>query len=64
MTFKARLTSGGENGVGYIKPWVQNDNNTKALFARTDVKSEWTECSLPFVGISNTMNMHHVMLTV
>ena len=57
MTFKARLTSGGENGVGYIKPWVQNDNNTKALFARTDVKSEWTDCYLPFVGIANLSNM-------
>jgi len=57
MSFKARLTSGGENGVGYIKAWVQNDKSTKALFARTDVKSEWTDCYLPFVGIANLSNM-------
>ncbi len=53
MTFKARLISGGENGVGYIKAWAQNDKTTKALFARTDVGTEWTDCYLPFVGIAD-----------
>ena len=57
MTFKARLVSGGTNGLGYIKAFVQNETSVKALFARTDVGSEWTDCYLPFVGIANMKNM-------
>lgn len=53
LNFKARLVSGGDNGTGYIKAWVQASNNDKALFARTDVKSDWTECKMPFVGIDD-----------
>ncbi len=57
LNFKARLVSGGDNGIGYIKAWVQDSKSGKALFARTDVKSEWTECKMPFVGIENMSNM-------
>lgn len=58
LNFKARLISGGdENGVGYIKAWVQALNTDKALFARTDVKSDWTECKMPFVGIESMSNL-------
>jgi len=54
LTFKARLMSGGEEGVGYIKPYVQASKEKgykKALFARTTFGTEWTTCYLPFVGI-------------
>ena len=57
LNFKARLVSGGDNGSGYIKAWVQGANSEKALFARSDVKSEWTECNMPFVGIEKMTNM-------
>ncbi len=52
MVFKARLVSGGENGVGYIKPQIQMKDSpyTKSLFARTTFGSEWTTCYLPFVA--------------
>jgi len=52
MVFKARLVSGGENGMGYIKPQIQMKASpyTKSLFARTKVGSEWTTCYLPFVA--------------
>ena len=57
MTFKARITSGGDNGVGYAKVYVQNTSNGKALFARTNVGKEWTDCYLPFVGIADMNSM-------
>lgn len=52
MVFKARLVSGGENGMGYIKPQIQMKASpyTKSLFARTTFGSEWTTCYLPFVA--------------
>ncbi len=57
ITFKARLLSGGTDGMGYIKVWAQNEKSTKALFARTKVGTEWTECYLPFIGIANMQNI-------
>ena len=52
MVFKARLVSGGENGVGYIKPQIQMKASpfTKTLFARTSFGTDWTTCYLPFVA--------------
>ncbi len=49
MSFKAKVNS----GTGYIKPWVQDTNAKKALFAETNLGSDWTECYLPFVGIAD-----------
>jgi len=59
MTFKAKLNSGGQNGEGYIKAWVQapsTENNAKSLFDRTKVTSEWTTCYLPFKITSSVAN--------
>ena len=57
MVFEARLISGGDSeGKGYIKPWVQDGSNAKALFARTNVGKEWTMCYLPFEGIDGIQN--------
>ena len=54
MVFEARLISGGDaEGKGYIKPWVQDSTNAKALFARTNVGKDWTMCYLPFEGMDN-----------
>ncbi len=59
FTFKARLLSEGENGQGYIKPFVQagsDINFQKALFARTTFGSDWTDCYLPFIGIDGLVS--------
>lgn len=53
MVFEARLISGGEEGTGYIKAWVQDKKSAKALFARTNVGKDWTMCYLPFEGMDN-----------
>jgi len=49
MSFKVKVNS----GEGYVKPWVQDNTNKKALFAETKVGSDWTECYLPFTGIAD-----------
>lgn len=49
MSFKVKVNS----GEGYVKPWVQDTSNKKALFAETKLGSDWTECYLPFTGIAD-----------
>jgi len=59
MTFKAKLNSGGENGEGYIKAWIQAssaEGNAKSLFDRTKVTGEWTTCYLPFKITASVAN--------
>lgn len=59
MTFKAKLNSGGENGEGYIKAWIQASSaeaNAKSLFDRTKVTTEWTTCYLPFKITASVAN--------
>ena len=52
MSFKVKVNS----GEGYVKPWVQDTANKKALFDLTKVGAagdDWTECYLPFTGIAD-----------
>ena len=49
MSFKVKVNS----GEGYVKPWVQDQDSKKALFAETKLGTDWTECYLPFIGIDN-----------
>lgn len=53
LSFKAKLNSGGENGFGKVKPYIQAGSDLgylKSLFATTSFSSEWTDCYLPFVA--------------
>ena len=54
FSYKARLLSGGENGIGYMIPYVQTGESgkyKKPVFKSSDFKSEWTTCYIPFGGI-------------
>ncbi len=59
LSFKAKVNSGGENGFGKVKPYIQAGADLgylKSLFATTSFGSEWTDCYLPFVAKGGMVN--------
>lgn len=59
LTFTAKLNSGGENGFGRVKPYIQAGADlgyAKSLFATTSFSTDWTTCYLPFVAKAGMAN--------
>ncbi len=56
FSYKARLVSGGENGIGFMIPYVQtgaDSKHKKPVFKSANFTNEWTTCYIPFCGIES-----------